>query len=365
MLKPTTGRNSPISSQNFWNLAGRAGRLGQELEGNVYLIDYDEWNDQPMSGPPELEVTSALGETMRSPEKLLAFLDDEAIPSDQSPELEIVLGKLVLDQRNGTLPRTLRRYTRQENAEALDIVASKVTQISDAIDIPTDVLDRSMAVSVFRQRDLYAYFVQRLADEEPSAIIPRHPLADFKRVEESLQRAFKRIHTHLLAWPSKDRRQFYFAPFALRWMRSTPLPILIDNNLDYYKKKNVKKSVATVIRDTMEDIENELRFRYVKYFTCYNALLALALDRGGYAEYIEGIPNIPRFLEMGGSSQSMIELIGLGLSRTSAEALSEYITDKGMSGPSLREWLAKQDLDTMDISPICKREIQDFLKLVA
>jgi replicative superfamily II helicase len=60
LLKPTTGRESPISSPDFWNLAGRAGRLGKELEGYVYLIDYSRWPERPLDGNREVTIKSAL-----------------------------------------------------------------------------------------------------------------------------------------------------------------------------------------------------------------------------------------------------------------------------------------------------------------
>jgi superfamily II RNA helicase len=64
LLKPTTGRGSPISGAGFWNLAGRAGRLGKELEGNVYLIDYDDWETKPVQETKDVTVTSALKSAM-------------------------------------------------------------------------------------------------------------------------------------------------------------------------------------------------------------------------------------------------------------------------------------------------------------
>jgi replicative superfamily II helicase len=36
---PQKGQNQPISAIDFWNLAGRAGRLGKEFTGNIFLID--------------------------------------------------------------------------------------------------------------------------------------------------------------------------------------------------------------------------------------------------------------------------------------------------------------------------------------
>lgn len=360
--KPTTGRGHAISGADFWNLSGRAGRLGKEIEGNVFLIDYDRWESQPLTEGRGVSVTSALkAAVVDQAGELLAFLNDPSISSETNLDFEITLGKLVLDQRLGRLDQTLGRYASSADAETLSAIRERIEQISAAVDIPTEVINSNIGVSIFRQRDLLEYMIKRLKKLSPDELIPSHPLGDFKAVMDNHRRAFKRIHTYLLNYPGKDGRHNFFAPLALRWMRGEPLPVLIDGAIRYHRDKKSGKSVALIIRETMEDVEQELRFRYVKYFTCYNSILRVALNRISKAEYIQNIPEIPLFLEVGGSSGAMINLMALGLSRTSAESLSDYITDKEMSLSDLREWLRRLDVATLDISPICIREIQGLI----
>lgn len=360
--KPTTGRGHAISGPDFWNLSGRAGRLGKELEGNVFLIDYDKWGSQPLAGGRGVSVSSALkAAVVDQGSELLAFLNDPSISSDANLDFEITLGKLVLDQRLGMLNQTLGRYAPASDAETLGAIRERIEQISAMMDIPTEVLNNNIGVSIFRQKDLLDYMVRRLRKLAPEEMIPSHPLGDFREVLDNHRRAFKRIHTHLLNYASKDGRHNFFAPLALRWMRGDPLPVLIDSSIRYHRDKKSGKSVALIIRETMENVEQELRFRYVKYFTCYNSILRLALERANKADYIKNIPEIPLFLEVDGSSGVMINLMALGLSRTSAESITDYITDKEMSLPELREWLQNIDVFMLDISPICMREIQSLI----
>jgi hypothetical protein len=362
LSKPTTGRGIAISGPDFWNLSGRVGRMGKELEGNVFLIDYDSWESSPLSEGRGVSVTSALKTTIVDRAGgLLAFLNDSSISSDASPEFEITLGKLVLDQRVGRLDQTLSRYALAANADTLSAIRDRVEQISATVDLPTEVLNANIGVSIFRQADLLNYMVLRLKQLAPEELIPAHPLGEFNDVLANHRRAFKRIHTYLLKYASGDRRHLFFAPLALRWMRGDPLPVLIEASIRYHKSRKVVKSVASIIRDTMENIEEELRFLYVKYFTCYNSLLKVALQRAGKAAYVKNIPEIPLFLEVGGSSGTMINLMALGLSRTSAEAIVEYATEKDMAPPDLRDWLRKLDLARIDISPICAREIRALI----
>src|SRR5664279_2445719 len=73
------------------------------------------------------------------------------------------------------------------------------------------------------------------------------------------------------------------------------------------------------------------------------------------------IPNVPLFLEMGGSSGVMINLMAIGLSRTTAEALTIYIKNKEMGLDELKLWLQSQKFDSLDISPACIREVQELV----
>jgi hypothetical protein len=36
-------KGAPLDSIDFWNLAGRAGRLRREFQGNIYMINYAKW----------------------------------------------------------------------------------------------------------------------------------------------------------------------------------------------------------------------------------------------------------------------------------------------------------------------------------
>lgn len=361
--KPRTGKDTPISGPDFWNLAGRVGRLGKEREGDVYLIDYDDWASHPVAESKQIRVSSALKNAVsQSIEEFEQYISMEDAPSGADDVHEIALGKLTVDAREGKLDHTLSKFRTDKNAPQIESVRQRIAKISSAIALPTEVLNRNVGVSPYRQQDLLNYMLKRLKSIQPEEIIPAHPLGDFAGVLANHQRAFKRIHTYLLRYAGKDRRHLFFAGLSLRWMRGDSLPQLINAALKWNKEKGANKSTATVIRNVMENVEDDLRFRYVKYFTAYNSILSVALVESGLKEFVPSIPDIPLFLEVGGSSGVMVNFMALGLSRTSAEELSVYTTDKDMSVPNLRAWLGKQELSSFDLSPAVFREVQQFLQ---
>ncbi len=366
LLKPTTGRRSAISGPDFWNLAGRVGRLGKEVEGNVYLINYESWETKPVEQAKDVQVSSALRTAIvEQTDSLMTYLDTPAVSSGVNLEYEITLGKLVLDHRHGRLDRTINRYRDGDNADRLQRIRNKIEKISQSVDLPSEVLDQNIRVSIFRQSDLYIYFVKRLTEIDPSEVIPANPLADYMPVLGNYRRAFRRIHTYLLNYSSTDNRHNFFAPLAIKWMKGEPLPRLIDSSIQWHKKQNLSKSTAAIIRETMELVEDDLRFKYVKYFTCYNSILKVALKKVDQEQFIKSIPDVPLFLEMGGSSGAMINLMAIGLSRTSAESLSEYVNNKDSDLSQIREWLKKQSFEQMDISKICLKEIVSLVESIS
>lgn len=132
MLKPTTGRQSPISGPDFWNLAGRAGRLGKELEGNVFIIDYEHWENKPVSQRKDVFVDSALKTAIvDNSDKFVEFLTAVENPSESNSILRLSLGKLVLDHRMDRLSDTIRKYKNKENYLSLNKISEHIKHISD------------------------------------------------------------------------------------------------------------------------------------------------------------------------------------------------------------------------------------------
>ena len=58
--KPSRGRGNPLNQNDFWNLAGRAGRLGKEYSGNIFCIEPLKWDIYPEPNKTKQEIKRAL-----------------------------------------------------------------------------------------------------------------------------------------------------------------------------------------------------------------------------------------------------------------------------------------------------------------
>jgi replicative superfamily II helicase len=110
MLKPTKGRDwttgkaIPINAVEFYNLSGRAGRLGKEFEGNVFLINIRNWESSPLTGPRLQTVRGSLKQSaVDETSQLVEFMLDEDHPSGRSDSYEASFMKLYNDARSGEI----------------------------------------------------------------------------------------------------------------------------------------------------------------------------------------------------------------------------------------------------------------------
>jgi len=361
--RPRRGNTSPLESVDFWNLAGRAGRLGKEFEGDVYLIDYDEWPSQPLTGSREVEIRSTLEEHVRErPEELIAYIGEPDRKPDRSgvDEFENTFTKLYADHRAGHLDETLDRLEVPPRSEVRSQLAEALHGAEQLVRLEDAVVRASPTVSVYRQQRLYDYMLAQIAKEGPEYLMPVHPLSP--GAYNSLVAIFKRCHTHIFQWPAADRRHLRAAVFAHPWMRGDPLPQIIDAHFEYEAKRNERYTIAKAILTTLKAIEEDVRFTYVRLTGCYNTLLKRALTEKGHADLAERIVPIPMFMEVGACSQTMMSFIGMGLSRISSRKLAGEAARQNMGPAEAKAWVRTQNLDVLGVSPIIIREIKRALQ---
>ncbi len=366
LLDPTKGRKgTPISSLEFWNLAGRAGRLGKDFEGNIFLVDLGKWKLQPLEGEKYQEVKTALSTAIADHgEAFLEFVRNKEHPSGklQDQNIENAFVKVFNDYRQGRLSQTLDKALGIEQPELRARIENAIQETAEEITVPSNITERNITVSVFRQQAMLDYLLHRIGEEGPEPFIPLHPQQPWDEALPNLQRLFKRIHSYFEEIPRKNKSEFFFAPLALRWMRGDSLRRLINENYQYKQRKQESSvPIDGVIREVLKTIGNDFRFRYVKYTSCYNDLLGEALRQSRHEERIASIPPIPLFLEIGASSQTMINLVGMGFSRTAASILAERAGSREMIMPELQQWLFRQNWETSGISQVVLREVRRIL----
>ena len=118
-----------------------------------------------------------------------------------------------------------------------------------------------------------------------------------------------------------------------------------------------------IIRDTMREIEEFARFRFLKYTTCYLDVLKYYLVSADNVEAVKQIPEISLWLEFGASKATQISLMSMGFTRTAALELSELMVSDDYDKAKCMNWFSKNDVHSMDIPPTILQEVDKVLSL--
>ncbi|OFZ50403.1 MAG: hypothetical protein A2381_13480 [Bdellovibrionales bacterium RIFOXYB1_FULL_37_110] len=368
MNSPQKGKNTPISSNDFWNLVGRAGRLGKDLEGNIYLIDHNRWSGDPIKGEKLQKIKSSYYLTLSSYKNdLFKFIENDQHKSglQETELLETCFQKVLKDYNGGKLDRALRIAFDNVDDDIKKQYKEKAQKVIESLKLPREIYEKHINISSYRQQIMHNYLAAGIVKKGASNYIPKYPLQEGAGASYALM--FHRIHTEFEGKSKKSREGYFFGGWGHSWMIGAPLAKII-NDFHSYRVKNSKSkdknklSIATSIRECLDLVESSLRFKYVKYSRCYIDILRHTLIELKHEKLIDSLPNVSLFLELGASSKTMVNFIGLGLSRTTSSILNDKCARKDMTSSDCLAWLKKSNLVGMGISKICIDEINKILR---
>jgi len=362
MLKPTKGQGRPLQPPDFWNLAGRAGRLRREFQGNIFLVDYDDWVTKPVRASKDLDVTPAIENSIKlSRSHLLSVMQGKATPGSKSKkiELETAFVRLFADHKEGKLGNTFSKLQLIDSEK--EEMERQLREAEGRISLPQDILRRNHNVSAHKQQKLFDRIMEDVKNGE--AVLPLPPRD--RQAFNSYAAILKVCHETILGIDTSKKLYRYHAVLARKWMNGESLPRIIRDGLRRLRDKGEAPDVRRYIRSTLEDIEDAIRFQTIRLFGCYRSLLEFALGQDGKAHGVD-IPDVELFLEIGASNKTTVSLISLGLSRAVAIKLegarSEY--DSELDLMEALAWLqsCSQDLDVFRLSESQVSEVLSVLE---
>lgn len=357
----------PLTNSEFWNLVGRAGRLKEDFNGNIFLINFDEEEEKYLKQKEDISIVPCMVKNVNhNYVQLLKYIEDNNCGANEQMDLENTFLKLFKYYSQGKLNEKLimlNKISEEEyrlTDEQIQAINNALKNVEQSISLSKETVFKNLSISPYRQEEMFKYILKKIENQRFAEIIPIYPLTEGKETYTNLLRLLKRIHNNFEHKPTADKSHTYFASIGLKWMRGNHISEMIKDHL----KKNPGKNVTSAVRSVMDDINNALRFKYVKYISCYIDILIEALKVTGNEELINNIPNIPLFLELGASAQTMINFMELGLSRTTSKVLLDLIKKSNLSMENIREYIINVDTESLKISPICIKEIYDIKKRI-
>ncbi len=349
---PKKGNGNPMSAADFWNLAGRAGRWGKEFQGNIVCVDAsrpERWPELPTTRERQ-PIVRATRAALDHVDSVISYIESGAPveAARETPMLETIYSYLATRVLAGTGLSALQELTAAD-AQRLDAVVRAAVEKTDL-----------NATLIARHAGISPAAMQRLLERFRSYQEPKHlilALPESIDATDTYTRALGLANQELGADFGTAPRQFGLALLITNWMRGYPLARLIASRITWLENRNRTYRLPNEIRDVMRDVEQVARFQAPKYLACYTDVLGVHLRQQGQSEEPE-LPDIAMMLELGVSRQTEVSLMALGLSRTSAVALSEFIVADDLDREQVTEWVTAHREVQGSLPALVRREIE-------
>lgn len=328
---------------DFWNLAGRAGRLTRELSGNIICTRIEDKRNR-----------------WEHPERDLSVVKNRDIKPIE-PLLSSGRGSFY---KNIEASLSGKEFTRQNVTDNERNIYNHYANIALIHEIRSD--DSALRSNFLAKNDNAKAVLQKLKKE---TVIPEKILSSYSMIKSKYQNhiyqkedlSSKRLSTDisyasvleklemlcdLYSWESEEstgrnsllrsRESLkYYAVLMSSWMNSQALSWMIANAIKYHKDKgeiwdvnelvpfnsNSQKHINMVINNLISDVDNILRFKLKNYFSNYYDILAEKLGDKRAGE------NWGEFLEYGTNDSRVIELQNVGIPRHLANFLLENYSE--------------------------------------
>jgi superfamily II DNA/RNA helicase len=327
---------SKFTDIDFWNLAGRAGRMTKEMSGNIICMRAKEnkWNETS-------DLNIVRNKTIKKIEPLIEkgqgnfFKNIEAsltnrpftnkTASQSQKDIWSYYANLTLLHEIKQDESVLRSNFISRNNKAVKILQDSKKRIT----VPDKILSSSSMIKIKYQNDVYEN------NSLNTGILPTQ--FDYNVILEKLELLSIKYN-----WSNEEsggRNPLYPNPKILKyyaivmnsWMGSKPLKMIISNSIKHYRDvgeiwdeslrqtvpfiHNSKKHINLVVNEVIYTIDNLLRFKIKNYFeNYYNILKARLGEENAGANWAD-------YIEYGTTDVKVIELQNIGIPRH----LSQYL----------------------------------------
>lgn len=380
----TRGRGNSLDAAELWNFAGRAGRMKADVVGNVFLVDYENWPEQPMDKFVGYKIEPAFRRTVENHTAELTAALGGAMPpvspQDETPsKVRAAAGLLISRAVRGDVAAFVERTLPGSDELQRSSLVTAAIEAGDKIDLPASLLATNWTVDPFGLRRLLNYLIEQIEQGNVDAMIPQSPLVNPTTARQRYTELFRRIEGRVNLGASGKLPE-KAALLAVRWMEGKPYPVLLSSAVKSAKSRYTRDlndhaallqrdpgsrkqaprpvNVNNVIYDTFSLIEDVIRFRYVQLGKAYYDVLVLALQKCALEERVPEIFDFALALELGVSTRSGWSFMELGLSRIAATALEPHFPDSDMSVARAREWLRTANLAPFRLGPIVLAELE-------
>ena len=319
---PRKGKSERMQPPDFWNLAGRAGRWGKEFQGNVICVDTQDaeaWGETLPKSRSKYRIERTTDRLISEPGRLLAFIRAGS-PSDRAnsdQDLETAVSYLAATRaKYGSLLQAPWR-SRVPARHLAELDETLVDALAD-IQLPDAWIRRHAGISPFAMHRMAAALLP--LKDRMGQLLPVEP--DQDDAARQYGRIFEMMGHYMTTAFGQGGRCFALGILTTNWMMGYPIKRIIAERISWNKKHKSTQKVPAAIRKALEDIEQIARFQAPRYLACYSDIARVVLEQQGQPEKAVTIPDLTLSLEFGVRGPVQLELMALGLSRSSTLAVA-------------------------------------------
>lgn len=323
---------SELKSIDFWNLAGRAGRMSRELQGNVFCIKHNEcdWKGSAFFKSKKVELIPTVYDRInKNLKRIENQIKNNEIKTGTEEEKRILryIANIIcidtLEPKSGYQSPIIEELIKRNKIQILELAKSK----NSNIEVPFSLLDSNESIDISIQNTVYKQLLELHADKKQITLSGN---VDYENCLRILERFY-----HLYNWEKTNIKELnnvnslkYYAFIMNQWINGISLNQIISDSIKYKESNQSfirlpsganeifssrkKEHVNILIGEIIRDIEKVIRFHFEKYFNHYFLVLKHILGEDNAGD------NWAVLLEYGTRNRIVIALQNLGLSRYTA-----------------------------------------------
>uniref|UniRef100_UPI0039EC5C2D DEAD/DEAH box helicase n=1 Tax=Clostridium perfringens TaxID=1502 RepID=UPI0039EC5C2D len=301
-----------LNKLDFWNLLGRAGRMGNDLVGNIILIQNQSWSEIDMYDNKETALEFETESIKR--EKILNNISSENVEIDtlinsnvnekEKEIVEMAIGSMLIDKINN------ETILEGENNDKIKILEDKLATVINELTVPTELLIKLIGIKYENIEKLWKLFNENSEIIEEYIIV--HPLND--EFYSSFNKALKVINENIMdnRLYGTDYQRDRLTTISKKWITEDRISNILLFNV---VKDDDSDKISKKIREQINTLNEDIRYKIVKGIYGYNEILKKYLETHGRIELLEKVVNIPLYLEFGACKKNTLDIISMGLNR--------------------------------------------------
>ena len=329
---------SKFSDIDFWNLAGRAGRLSKELSGNIICVRASDkknrW-DEPAkdlavvrSKKVQKIVPSVIKGELNFYQNLGNAIQGVSFTNKSASQSQIDIwnhySNILCIHQIGKNDSILISNFLKRNPKAKQILST----VNKTNSVPLTILEQSSTIKLKYQNSLWNR--DRL-EPLPSEVTKESCFQILELLYDSYHWDIEESGGRNPMVRDRARLQ-YFSVLMYSWVQGAPLNMIINNLIRYYRKRGQifyqgnyltfdatnKAHINHIINELMADIDTALRFKIKNYLVNYSLICSCRIGDPSSENWVN-------YIEYGTTDSTVISLQTIGIPRHLANfIINEY-----------------------------------------